>query len=264
MSMLIDGRTVADPAHSLAIDDRGLHYGDGLFETARCCHGNVRLLDAHLRRLRSGCERLGIAFPDESQLRAEIVTVCGEVDDGVLKIILTRGRGGRGYRPVPDMTATRIVALHPLPIIDTTLPITVRWCDMRLGRNPSLAGMKHLNRLEQVLAQQEWRPSSIAEGSIAEGLMLDTEGELVGGTMSNVFIVSGGLLITPDLRYCGVRGVMREEVLRCCDRTRHSRAAKNRCGRTMLTKPMRSLSPMLSAAFVRSPHWKPGNGAWVR
>ena len=117
-------------------------------------------------------------------------------------------------RTMPDMTATRIVALHPLPAIDTALPITLRWCDMRLGRNPSLAGMKHLNRLEQVLAQQEWSGLSNAEGSIPEGLMLDTEGELVSGTMSNVFIVSDGVLITPDLRYCGVRGVMRDEVLR--------------------------------------------------
>ncbi len=219
ISLLIDGRSPADPAQALASDDRGFQYGDGLFETARCRNGNVRLLDAHLQRLRAGCERLGIAFPDELRLRTEIAAVCGQAEEGVLKIILTRGRGGRGYRPMPGMTTTRIVALHPLPSIDTSTPITLRWCDMRLGRNPSLAGMKHLNRLEQVLAQREWNPSSIEEGSIeegsiAEGLMLDTEGELVSGTMSNVFIVSDGLLITPDLRYCGVRGVMRDEVLR--------------------------------------------------
>jgi 4-amino-4-deoxychorismate lyase len=205
--MLIDGGAVANPAQALASDDRGLLYGDGLFETARCHHGNVRLLDAHLRRLRNGCGRLRIAYPDESQLRREIGTVCGE-SDGVLKIILTRGRGGRGYRPVHGIAPTRIISLHPLPTTDAT-PLTVRWCDTRLGRNAALAGMKHLNRLEQVLAQQEWD-----DPAIAEGLMQDTEGELIGGTMSNVFLVSNDVLRTADLRYCGVRGVMRDEILR--------------------------------------------------
>jgi 4-amino-4-deoxychorismate lyase len=87
--------------------------------------------------------------------------------------------------------------------------ITVRWCDTRLSRNAQLAGLKHCNRLEQVLAQAEWR-----DPDIAEGLMLDTEGELVCGTMSNVFLVLEGVLVTPDLRYGGVAGVIRKNVLR--------------------------------------------------
>jgi 4-amino-4-deoxychorismate lyase len=87
--------------------------------------------------------------------------------------------------------------------------LALRWCETRLGRNARLAGIKHLNRLEQVLAQAEWY-----DESIVDGLMLDTEGELVCGTASNVFLVRCGVLVTPDLRFCGVLGVMRAEVLR--------------------------------------------------
>src|SRR5690606_19955947 len=99
--------------------------------------------------------------------------------------------------------------LYPAPEHNPTRGLRLRWCRTRLGRNASLAGIKHLNRLEQVLAQAEWN-----DAATAEGLMLDTEGELVSATASNVFIVRDGVLLTPDLRFCGVRGVMREQVLR--------------------------------------------------
>ncbi len=207
--LLINGRRPHDPTQSLACDDRGFNYGDGLFETARCRDGNVHLLDAHLHRLKSGCERLGIAYPDEATLRGEVHAICGTVKDGVLKIIVTRGSGGRGYRPAASMEPTRVVSLHPAPPGASDASVALRWCEMRLGRNAALAGIKHLNRIEQVLAQREWD-----DPSIAEGLMLDTEGEVVCGTMSNVFIVNGALLMTPDLRFSGVHGVMRAEVLR--------------------------------------------------
>lgn len=207
--LLINGRRPDDPTQSLASDDRGFNYGDGLFETARCRDGTVNLLDAHLRRLKSGCDRLGIAYPDEATLRAEIHAVCSVAKDGVLKIVVTRGSGGRGYRPAASLEPTRVVSLHPAPPSTVDASVALRWCETRLGRNAALAGIKHLNRLEQVMAQREWD-----DPAIAEGLMLDTEGEVVCGTMSNVFIVNGALLMTPDLRFSGVRGVMREEVSR--------------------------------------------------
>jgi 4-amino-4-deoxychorismate lyase len=137
----------------------------------------------------------------------EIAHVAAAAKRGVLKIIVTRGAGGRGYRPPAAAGATRIVALHPLQ--ETAQhALKLRWCDTRLGRNPRLAGIKHLNRLEQVLAQSEWR-----EGEFDEGLMMDTEGELVCATAGNVFAVRDGALITPDLRFCGVQGVMRSHVI---------------------------------------------------
>jgi 4-amino-4-deoxychorismate lyase len=105
------------------------------------------------------------------------------------------------------MQPTRVWQSFPAPVVSSS-GITLRWCATRLSRNALLAGIKHSNRLEQVLAQAEWR-----DENIAEGLMLDTEGELVCGTMTNVFLVLEGSLITPDLRYSGIAGVMRKNVL---------------------------------------------------
>jgi 4-amino-4-deoxychorismate lyase len=212
VAMLINGMAPADPAHAIAAEDRGFQYGDGLFETALLQDGHVRFLDDHLRRLRDGCERLGIATPDADVLRAEIGRVTGSANDGVLKIVISRGAGGRGYRPAADLQPTRVVALYETPSDLSMRPISLRWCETRLGRNARLAGIKHLNRLEQVLAQAEWR------GEFDEGLMLDTEGEVVCATASNVFIVRDQGLVTPDLRFSGVVGVMRAQVLGAASR----------------------------------------------
>ncbi|HMN43305.1 MAG TPA: aminodeoxychorismate lyase [Povalibacter sp.] len=204
---LHNGAPIDDPAHALPVDDRGFNYGDGLFETMRLSDGKVRFLDAHLQRLQDSCRRLGIAFPAE--LSADIAILAAAHREGVLKIVITRGAGGRGYRPDPMSRTNRTLTVHPAPAPDKRGGLKLRWCDTRLSRNPALAGMKHLNRLEEVLAQNEWHDTAIDEG-----LLCDTEGELVSATAGNVFIVKGGALLTPDLRFCGVRGVMRAQVLR--------------------------------------------------
>ena len=208
LPLLVNGVAPANPSQAIAVDDRGLHYGDGLFETALLIAGRVRFLEDHLERLRCGCERLGINCPDRGTLLAEVAQVTAGADRGVLKIIVSRGAAGRGYRPPEGVSATRIVALHPLRE-SPQRALKLRWCETRLGRNARLAGIKHLNRLEQVLAQREWR-----EGECDEGLMMDTEGELVCATAGNVFAVRDGALITPDLRFCGVQGVMRAQVVK--------------------------------------------------
>jgi 4-amino-4-deoxychorismate lyase len=210
VSVLINGRTPTDRNHALAFDDRGLQYGDGLFETALLTGGRIRFLEEHLERLRAGCERLGIVCPDRDLLLKDLGLLTAGRGEGILKMVVTRGAGARGYRADGQAEPTRIVALFPVPAA-ATMPgqgIEVRWCMMRLGRNPALAGIKHLNRLEQVLAQSEWN-----DPRIAEGLMLDTEGELVAATAGNLFLVRGGTLCTSDLRYCGIRGVMRGRVI---------------------------------------------------
>jgi 4-amino-4-deoxychorismate lyase len=210
LAMLVNGES----SQLIAADDRGFQYGDGLFETALLVGGSVRFLDDHVERLFTGCDRLGIAPPEEQTLRSEIAQVTAGAERGVLKVIVTRGSGGRGYRPSHVMSSTRVVALHPLnPAPKGSLRL--RWCDIRLGRNARLAGIKHLNRLEQVLAQSEWR-----EGEADEALMLDTEGEVVCATSANVFAVRDGALITPDLRFCGVHGVMRAQVLKAAAKLR--------------------------------------------
>lgn len=208
-AVLVNGISPADPLHALAVEDRGFQYGDGVFESALVTQGRVRLLEQHLRRLALGCERLGIPAPDQAALRSDVQRLSGSAERAVLKIVVSRGIGPRSYRPSRRAQSTRVVALYPAPLPPPTTRLAVRWCEMRFGRNARLAGIKHLNRLEQVLAQAEWH-----DDAIVEGLMLDTEGELVSCTSNNVFLVREGVLVTPDLRFCGVLGLMRAEVLR--------------------------------------------------
>ncbi|MFM2005777.1 MAG: hypothetical protein RLZZ09_1432 [Pseudomonadota bacterium] len=202
-SILVNGEI----ATRIDLLDRGFQYGDGVFTTILLREGVPQFLDQHLERLRRDCGRLGIPPVESILLRRDIKSVIGDERQGVIKIQITRGLGGRGYRPPEIVSPTRVVALHPLPGFPDQYPsegIEVRYCRTRLGINPALAGIKHMNRLEQVLARSEW-----TNGRIAEGLMLDHEGQLVEGTMSNVFLVKDGQLRTPLLDRCGVAGVMR-------------------------------------------------------
>ncbi len=185
---LVDGT----PADAIVVSDRGLQYGDGLFETIAVVDGRPCLWDRHVERLRAGCERLAIPMPPEHQLAEEAQRLARGVDRAVLKLILTRGEGGRGYRPPDSPRPRRIVRLTP-------------YCETRLGHQPLLAGLKHLNRLEQVLARAEW-----SDPDVAEGLMLDLDGRVVEGTQTNLFALLEGRLVTPPLNRCGVAGVVRE------------------------------------------------------
>jgi 4-amino-4-deoxychorismate lyase len=212
LALLVNGESRADLTHAVAANERGLHYGDGVFETMLLTGGRVRFLDDHLLRLEMGCRRLDITPPAERALREDVARVTARLRVAVIKIIVTRGVGGRGYRPEEAAAPTRLVAAYPAPETIAT-EIRVNWRQTRIGRNPRLAGIKHLNRLEQVLAQTE--PGS---GDCDEGLMLDTEGEVVSAIAGNVFIVKDGALCTPDLRFCGVRGVMRARVLQAASR----------------------------------------------
>lgn len=205
--ILVNGRITSE----IAIADRGLQYGDGLFETIAVHKGYPPLYQRHLRRLEEGCQRLGMGALSRGILGQEIRQVCRGIARGVLKAIVTRGSGGRSYRPPPEPHLTRILSVHPwldYPASFAEYGITLRVCGTPLGRNPLLAGIKHLNRLEQVLARSEWD-----DPMIPEGLMLDSEGWVIEGTMSNLFIVKDKRLFTPDLSYCGVAGIMRGLIL---------------------------------------------------
>lgn len=205
--MLIDGKD----SDQIAADDRGLLYGDGLFETLAVRDGIPQLWDRHMARLTGDCARLGITPPAQELLRCEADRLCAGHARAVLKIIVTRGSGGRGYRPAAQALPRRILSLHSWPDYPAHCwqqGVDVRLCDLRLGSNPRLAGIKHLNRLEQVLARSEWD-----DAAVAEGLMLDGAGNLIEGTMSNLFLVRDGYLHTPALETCGVAGVMRAHVL---------------------------------------------------
>ena len=200
------------PAQQISPYDRGVHFGDGLFETIACRRGRPRFLTLHLERLRLGCERLGIDAGHDD-IAAEIRSLAGEVDSSIVKLVLTRGIAvARGYGFTGREKATRITFRYPWPPENRTGSqdgVQVRTATLRLGENPALAGLKHCNRLEQVLARREW-----TDPGIAEALLFSSSGKLVSGTMSNVFIVDGSGLRTPRVDLCGVAGVMRRVVLR--------------------------------------------------
>jgi 4-amino-4-deoxychorismate lyase len=198
---------------SVPLDDRGLQYGDGLFETLLIRDGRVRFLEAHLARLSGGCARLAIPF-GTAVLRGEIAAAAAIAPGlAVLKVIVTRGSSPRrGYAPSAAGQPRRVVSLFatpPMPAID--IGVDARLAAMTVAENPALAGIKHLNRLENVLAASE-----PAHASVFESLLRNAAGEFVGGTMSNVFVVRGSRVITPPVDRCGVAGVMRGVVLREC------------------------------------------------
>ena len=139
--------------------------------------------------------------------RAEISQLCENAGDAVLKIIITRGTGGRGYRQPENIKPTRMLSLHPFPDYPQsyyTDGIVARICNTRLGLNPTLAGMKHLNRLEQILARAEWQ-----DNLIHEGIMLDFNGRVIEGTMTNLFYAKNSELFTSSLNLCGIAGILR-------------------------------------------------------
>jgi 4-amino-4-deoxychorismate lyase len=204
----INGR----PDATLSPVERGLHYGDGLFETIACLGGRPRFLDLHLERLEAGCARLAIQFPAPDELRHEILAVAAGPERAIVKVLLTRGPAvARGYATTGSERPTRLTLRYRWEA-DPRLAadgVRVRTATLRLAESPALAGLKHLNRLEQVLARREW-----SDAGIAEALMFSTGGRLISGVMSNVFLIEGGVLRTPRLDRCGVAGIMRQVVLR--------------------------------------------------
>jgi 4-amino-4-deoxychorismate lyase len=205
VSAWINGRR----ADKVDYRDRGLQYGDGLFETMRVRRRRIRLLEMHLERLYRSCAVMKIAAPAPDLLRGELARIAAHRRDGVLKLIVTRGSGPRGYRPTGREHCRRIASLSAMPPGSAAVEaVRVRVCATRLGVNPHLAGLKTLNRLESVFARAEWN-----DARIWEGLMRDMDGSWVCGTMSNLFLRRGSVLMTPILDRCGVAGVMRRWIL---------------------------------------------------
>lgn len=196
---------------NIDISDRGFQYGDGLFETIAVFQGKPLFFQQHLNRLFKGCKRLRIPAPEQFILESEARQLASTVDCAVLKLIVTRGSGGRGYRQPDQILPTRVFSLHPFPEYSSdfqTNGIVTRFCEQRLASNPVLAEIKHMNRLEQILARAEWN-----DDSIQEGFMLDYQDHVIEGTMSNLFWVKNGILHTPELSSCGIKGILRDLVI---------------------------------------------------
>lgn len=205
MSVLVNGRH----AEMVPVRDRGLHYGDGLFETIRVAGWKPALWQRHMDRLLLGCERLGMDCPSTQVLRQEseaLIRSAG-LRQGVLKIIISRGSGGRGYLPPAEASPLRVIMVMDEPAGLASWRregMNVGLCRTRAGLNPDLAGLKHLNRLEQVMASRE------LEGKgFQEGLIFDIHNKLIEGTRSNIFLRHGHNWRTPDLNNAGVAGILR-------------------------------------------------------
>lgn len=210
--MLVNGKQ----GNLISIRDRGLLYGDGVFRTLPAIHGKAQHWPLHYQKLQHDCAALGIACPDITLLSAELDRLLMQSPDGVVKLIVTRGEGTRGYDLPAQATPTHIWDISPLPGYPADrakLGIKARLCQLRLSQQPRLAGIKHLNRLENVLAAAEWNNTESNDVDVAEGLLMDAEDNVIEGIRSNLFLVSRGKLLTPDLSRCGVAGVQRDRVM---------------------------------------------------
>ncbi|RKR06348.1 aminodeoxychorismate lyase apoprotein [Kushneria sinocarnis] len=192
------------------VDDRGLAFGDGVFETILVRDGQPLLWESHLARLHAGLQRLGIPAPEPDAL----TVLPAQAGHGlaILKLMITRGSGGRGYQVPEDVQPRLRWRIMPFAPRSERWQdgIAVRSCAWRLARQPALAGLKHLNRLDNVLARREW-----TDPAIAEGLLRDGEGVLIEATAMNLawFDRDARRWLTPRLEQCGVAGTLREVLL---------------------------------------------------
>ncbi len=210
---------------SVSVLDRGLAYGDGFFETMfwtskanrnEYKQFGVEFWHQHLNRIKKGCKILKIKFPEDKtilQHRERILKKSFSlgIKSGILKIIITRGVGGRGYKFERNMVPTIIFLTFPSPKYYEklyTTGIKARYCKSELSCNKDLFGLKHLNRLDSVLARSEW------EEDFFEGIFLDKKNNLLEGTMSNIFFIKKNKLYTPTISESGINGVMRQIVIK--------------------------------------------------
>jgi 4-amino-4-deoxychorismate lyase len=196
---------------AVSVRDRGLAYGDGVFRTFPLRGGKPVLWRRQYAKLAHDCHALKIDCPAVETLEKDLVLIGAAEPDCVVKIIITRGDSLRGYAAPVESAPTRVVIASPLPLYPPHYGekgVQAHLCRIRLAPQPALAGIKHLNRLENVLARTEW-----SDAAIAEGLMCDVDDDVICGTMSNLFLVKDGKLLTPELARCGVNGVMRDLVI---------------------------------------------------
>jgi 4-amino-4-deoxychorismate lyase len=205
--MLVNGA----PGNTINAEDRGLAYGDGVFRTLRMQAGRPVGWERQYAKLQHDCNALNIPCPSAPVLASELQQLGKTLADGIAKIIITRGVSARGYAPAAQSEATRILSVTPAADYPAEYPrqgVRVHVCQLRLGHQSLLAGIKHLNRLENVLAAGEWQDSDVPEG-----LLSDISGHVVSGTRSNLFMLRGNILYTPNLSRCGVAGVQRDRVM---------------------------------------------------
>ncbi|WP_245608451.1 aminodeoxychorismate lyase [Shewanella waksmanii] len=196
--------------------DRGLAYGDGVFATMRYTQAGPLLFELHLARLQQSCQRLGIDWQADDQFRTFLNTICRDAFqqnglDGCVKVLLSRGSGGRGYQAPAVANITEVVSLHAIPLHYADWQaqgINLGLSNIALARQPRLAGMKHLNRLEQVLIREQ-----TLAANCDDVVVCDSEGWVIETAVANLFMAKAGRVYTPRLAFAGVAGVMRQQLL---------------------------------------------------
>ena len=195
-------------AEHISIRDRGFQYGDGCFETVRILFKKPILWSEHLKRLKYACKTLQLSV-NFDLLKSEVAQLIrvNKATNVILKIIITRGEGGRGYAPAVQSDCTRILQLIDYVAPSTSSGARVVVCRHRLSSNSFLGGIKHLNRLDQVLA------SAQIPADCDEGLCMDEAGYVIEGCRSNLLFAIDNKLVSPDLSKSGVEGVMLDHLI---------------------------------------------------
>lgn len=196
--------------------DRGFAYGDGVFRTIKMQGGLPECWPQHYQKLVADCAAINIVCPSPELLMSDIAQLFSsdaetEKQAAVAKIIITRGEGNRGYAPPAITAPMRVVTKSPMPEYPEarfTQGVTLTVCEMRLAVQRQLAGIKSLNRLENVLARMEW-----SSPDIADGIMLDMQGNVIECTAANIFARYSDTLITPSLQQCGIAGITRQRII---------------------------------------------------
>jgi len=202
--------------HAISPFDRGFAYGDGVFRTLVMRDGVPESWPQHYQKLVADCAVIGIVCPSAELLMSDlqqlfIPDVLTTNQSAVAKIIISRGEGERGYAPPSITMPTRVVIKSAASVYATknySTGVDLHLCETRLADQPKLAGIKHLNRLENVMARMEWR-----DESLFDGVLQDQEGNVIECTMSNIFARFGRKLTTPDLSRCGVAGITRQRIM---------------------------------------------------
>ena len=191
--------------------DRGFAYGDGVFRTMRMSNSLPDYWPQHYQKLVADCAAIGIVCPSAELLMSDLQQLFAIDEIAVAKIVITRGDGARGYAPPAITTPMRVVIKSAMPQYKSNQlvnGVNLHLCDLKIAHQPKLAGIKHLTRLENVMARMEWH-----DETIFDGLLLDQQGSVIECTMSNVFARVGNTLMTPDLSQCGVSGITRQRII---------------------------------------------------
>lgn len=199
------------PESFVSVSDRGFNYGDGLFATMRIECGRIQLLNCHLARLSQGAMRLGFSWQASSELITLLEDIASKLNRACIKLQLSRGQGGRGYAAPESVNVTEVISVSDFPqYYQQWQQQGIKLCrsDIQLGQQSRLAGIKHLNRLEQVLIK-----SSVLHQLYQDWLVLDCNNNVIESSVANLFIINDKQVITPSIHYSGVAGVMREQVI---------------------------------------------------